>query len=189
MGWSAGGRARNAAHALTAERPTPMLQANHSPPPSDHATIIEPTEEQGFTKSSSRFNYKGERFRPMFGDGADRNVTSLSRRRGLARHLTGALSLLPERPAARSWHANGDILTTVDLKHLLDSMRARAAGTMASRIFFAVPCGRRRCRQHSRESIYREAGLSLPRQRRHYVLAARGGGAVRPPRATTCRAS
>jgi dTDP-glucose pyrophosphorylase len=144
---------------LTAERPKPMLHVGNQP---ILATIIDNLKKQGFTNIFIAINYKGEMIRSYFGDGADRNVNIRYLVEEESLGTAGALSLLPEIPTEPMVVMNGDILTTVDLKHLLDFHQDHgAAGTMCvSQYSFEVPFGvvdvdKHRVTRISEKPVYR----------------------------------
>jgi dTDP-glucose pyrophosphorylase len=125
---------------LTAERPKPMLHVGNRP---ILATIVDNLKKQGFTNIFISINYMGEIIRSYFGDGSDRNVNIRYLVEEDLLGTAGALSLLPERPTTPMIVMNGDILTTVDLKHLLDFHQEHGAtGTICvSEYSVEVPFG------------------------------------------------
>lgn len=125
---------------LTETIPKPMLKVGSRPL---LETILMHIAEQGFRHFFISVNYKGEIVRDHFGDGSRWNVSvryiEESKRMGTA----GALSLLPDRPSEPIVVMNGDLLTKVDLLHLLDFHAEHgAAATMCVREYdFQVPFG------------------------------------------------
>lgn len=125
---------------LTESVPKPMLKVGSRPL---LETILMHIAEQGFGRFFISVNYKGEIVKEHFGTGARWNVRidylEEDRRMGTA----GALSLLPLRPDEPFVVMNGDLLTKVDLLHLLDyHVEQGAEATMCVREYdFQVPFG------------------------------------------------
>jgi dTDP-glucose pyrophosphorylase len=125
---------------LTDDTPKPMLSVGGKPL---LETIIESFARQGFYKIFLSLNYKADIFQAHFGDGSRWGVSidylNEDRRLGTA----GALALLPERPKDPLVVMNGDVLTSVDFRHLLDFHDQHAAdATMCVREYsFQVPYG------------------------------------------------
>ena len=125
---------------LTDNRPKPMLHVGNKPL---LETIIENFVEQGFRRFFISVNYMAEIIKDHFADGSRWNaqIRYLEEDRKLG--TAGALGLLPEPPTAPFLVMNGDLLTKVDFRHLLDFHREhRAQGTMCVREYdFQVPYG------------------------------------------------
>ncbi len=125
---------------LTDDRPKPMLRVGNKPL---LETIIENFVEQGFHRFFISVNYMAEMIKDHFADGsrwgAQIHYLEEDRKLGTA----GALSLLPKSPSAPFLVMNGDLLTKVDFRHLLDFHHEhRAQATMCVREYdFQVPYG------------------------------------------------
>ncbi len=125
---------------LTNDCPKPMLKVGNKPL---LETIVENFMEYGFRKFFVSVNYKAEMIKSYFGDGARWNVDIRYLEENERLGTAGALSLLPQRPSAPLIVMNGDVLTKVNFRHLLDfhaSHHSRA--TMCVREYdFQVPYG------------------------------------------------
>lgn len=125
---------------LTHAVPKPMLQVGSKP---ILETIVDSLAEQGFKRFFFAVNYMADSIREHFGDGSRWRVQIdyLVEEEPLG--TAGALNLLPEKPTAPLIVMNGDILTKVDFRALLDfHARNRALATMCVREFqFQVPFG------------------------------------------------
>ncbi len=125
---------------LTHAVPKPMLQVGSKPL---LETALDNLAEQGFRRFFFAVNYMADAIREHFGDGSRHHVRIdyLVEQEPLG--TAGALTLLPERPTAPVIVMNGDILTKVDFRALLDfHARNRAIATMCVREFqFQVPFG------------------------------------------------
>ncbi len=125
---------------LTNDRPKPMLNVGNKPL---LETIIENFVEQGFHRFFISVNYMAGMIKDHFADGsrwgAQIHYLEEDRKLGTA----GALSLLPEPPTSPFLVMNGDLLTKVNFRHLLDFHREhRAQATMCVREYdFQVPYG------------------------------------------------
>ncbi|GAB6034253.1 nucleotidyltransferase family protein [Galenea microaerophila] len=102
---------------LTENVPKPLLPVGNQP---ILETIIKHIAEQGFERFYFCINYLGEQIRAYFGNGQAYGIEieyiEESERMGTA----GALSLLSQRPEEDFIVMNGDLLTKIDLKALLD---------------------------------------------------------------------
>lgn len=102
---------------LTEQCPKPMLEIGGKP---ILELILESFIAQGFTRFMLTVNYKSEMIEDYFGDGsrwgASIEYVHEPERLGTA----GALSLLPERPQKPFIVMNGDLLTSVSFRQLLD---------------------------------------------------------------------
>ncbi len=102
---------------LTENMPKPLLPVGNQP---ILETIVKHIAQQGFERFYFCINYLGEQIRDYFGDGSKYGIQieyiEEQERMGTA----GALSLLPEAPQEDFIVMNGDLLTKVDLKALLD---------------------------------------------------------------------
>jgi dTDP-glucose pyrophosphorylase len=125
---------------LTDECPKPMLKVGNKPL---LETIVESFVDSGFHRFYLSVNYMADMIRDHFGDGSRWGVEirylEEDRRLGTA----GALSLLPERPSAPIIVMNGDVLTKVNFRQLLDFHGDhKAMATMCVREYdFQVPYG------------------------------------------------
>ena len=132
---------------LTEETPKPLLSVGGRPV---LETILDAFVGQGFHRFYISVNYKAEMFKTHFGDGSHRGIEirylDENRRLGTA----GALSLLPQRPESSIIVMNGDLLTSVNFRQLLDFHESHAAkATMCVREYsFQVPYGVVRTEQH-----------------------------------------
>lgn len=125
---------------LTNDCPKPMLQVGNKPL---LETILENFIEYGFRKFYISLNYMGEVIKAYFGDGSrwDVEIAYLEEDRKLG--TAGALSLLPEKPTHPLLVMNGDVLTKVNFRQLLEfHLEHRAQATMCVREYdFQVPYG------------------------------------------------
>lgn len=124
----AGGLGKRLGH-LTENCPKPMLNVGGRP---ILETIVETLAEQGFRKFYLSVNYKAEQIINHFGDGQKLGVEIryLHERKRLG--TAGALSLLPERPELPFLVMNGDLLTKLDFKSLIQFHEQHASvATMA----------------------------------------------------------
>ena len=102
---------------LTDERPKPLLEVGNKPV---LETVLDSFVEQGFRRFYISVNYKAEMIREHFGDGRDRGIEIRYIQEKQKLGTAGALSLLPTKPTQALIVMNGDILTKVDFRHLLD---------------------------------------------------------------------
>jgi NDP-sugar pyrophosphorylase family protein len=125
---------------LTQSCPKPLLKIGGTP---ILEIIVNRLAEQGFRKLFISVNYRGEMIEDHFGDGARWTADIQYLREPERLGTAGALSLLPERPPQPFVVMNGDLLTKLNLKHLLDFHREhRAKATMCVREYqFQVPFG------------------------------------------------
>lgn len=125
---------------LTDECPKPMLKVGNKPL---LETILENFIEYGFHRFYISVNYMADVVKAYFGDGSrwgvDIGYLHEDQRLGTA----GALSLLPESPTEALLVMNGDLLTKVNFKQLLDFHAGHhAQATMCVREYdFQVPYG------------------------------------------------
>ncbi|MFA7243563.1 MAG: nucleotidyltransferase family protein [Sulfuricellaceae bacterium] len=125
---------------LTDKCPKPMLKVGNKPL---LETILENFIEYGFHRFYISVNYMADIIKSYFGDGSrwgvDIGYLHEDQRLGTA----GALSLLPEKPAEALLVMNGDLLTKVNFKQLLDFHAGHQAhATMCVREYdFQVPYG------------------------------------------------
>jgi dTDP-glucose pyrophosphorylase len=135
----AGGEGRRL-RPLTDDVPKPMLSVGSKPL---LETIINSFISAGFHKFFLSVNYKAELVERHFGDGSSRGIEIQYLREAKPLGTAGSLSLLRERPAMPFIVMNGDILTKVDFREILNFHRDhRAAGTMCVREYcIQVPYG------------------------------------------------
>lgn len=125
---------------ITEDIPKPLVQVGDRP---ILERIVETLRDHGFRNFWMALNYKGHMIQEHFGDGSafDVSVQYLDEAEPLG--TAGALGLLPEAPTEPFLVMNGDLLTAVNPRNLLDFHRKRgAAATMCVREFdFQVPYG------------------------------------------------
>ena len=125
---------------LTEEMPKPLLPVGSKPL---LETIVENFQRHSFRRFYFSVNYKAHLIREHFGDGSDWNaeIRYLEEKKKLG--TAGALRLIEERPDKPIIVMNGDLLTRVNFKALLDfHVRADHAATMCVREYdFQVPFG------------------------------------------------
>lgn len=125
---------------LTENVPKPMIPVGGRPL---LETIVRNFESQGFREIFLSVNYKSEVIQAHFGDGLNFGVTIdyLVEKERLG--TAGALSLLPRRPSAPMIVMNGDLLTSINFRQLVEFHREqRALATMCVREYaFQVPYG------------------------------------------------
>ena len=125
---------------MTKTTPKPLLKVGEKPL---LETIVEKFTHQGFRRFFISVNYKGEMVKRHFGDGsrwnADIRYLEEDERLGTA----GALGLLPNAPTLPVIVMNGDVLTNVNFRSLLEFHEEQdARATMAVREYdFQVPFG------------------------------------------------
>lgn len=102
---------------LTDDTPKPMLEVGSKP---ILETILEELIEGGFHRFFLAVNYKSEMVKNHFGDGSAMGAEIVYLEESEPLGTGGALSLLPERPDKTLVVMNGDILTKVRLKNVLD---------------------------------------------------------------------
>ena len=125
---------------LTEDCPKPMVQIGDKPV---LETILVNFIEQGFNKFFIAVNHLSKQIHDHFGDGSHWGVKieylTESKKMGTA----GALSMLPEKSSKPIFVMNGDLLTKVNFKQLLDfHSQHEAAATMCVREYsFQIPYG------------------------------------------------
>ncbi len=125
---------------LTDHCPKPMVKIGSKPL---LETILNSFIDQGFSKFFIAVNYMAEIIKKHFGDGSqwgvEINYLTEEKKMGTA----GALGLLPEKPDKPLLVMNGDLLTKVNYKQLLDyHSESRAVATMCVREYsFQLPYG------------------------------------------------
>ena len=125
---------------MTESTPKPLLKVGEKPLLD---TIVEKFTHQGFRRFYISVNYKGKMVKRYFGDGsrwnADIRYLEEDERLGTA----GAIGLLPGRPTLPVIVMNGDVLTSVNFRSLLEFHEDQdAQATMTVREYdFQVPFG------------------------------------------------
>ncbi len=102
---------------LTRNTPKPLLHVGAKP---ILETILDTFVEQGFTAFTFTVNYRAEMIMEYFGDGERWGVSIDYVREVEPLGTAGSLALLPERPTAPIVVMNGDLLTKIDFRKLLD---------------------------------------------------------------------
>ena len=125
---------------LTDTLPKPMLDVAGQPL-LQH--IVENLRSQGFHRLFLAVNYLAETIESHFGDGADLGLGIEYLREQQPLGTCGALSLLPEAPVQPLLVMNGDLITRIDFRQLLDFHRQHgAAATVCVREYLhEVPFG------------------------------------------------
>jgi len=125
---------------LTEEVPKPLLDVGGKPL---LETIVENFVAQGFTRIFISLNYMAEKFKRHFGDGArfGAHIEYLEETKPLG--TAGSLSLLPRRPEVPIVVMNGDLLTSVNFKHIIKyHAENEATATMCVQKYsFQIPYG------------------------------------------------
>lgn len=116
---------------LTRETPKPLLKIADKPL---LEIILDSFLKQGFYRFHFAVNYKAERIESYFGDGSKWGAEFSYLREDKRLGTCGALSLLTESPQKPFIVMNGDLLTKVNFKQLLDFHRQqKSVATMAVR--------------------------------------------------------
>lgn len=102
---------------LTANCPKPLLKVGGKP---ILESIIESFIEQGFRNFYISVNYKGEMIESFFGNGSNLGIQINYIRENKRLGTAGPLKLLPKTISKPIIVMNGDILTKVDFRNLLD---------------------------------------------------------------------
>jgi len=125
---------------LTDDYPKPLLKVGNKPV---LQTIIENFRDQGFCRFYLSVNYKADMIEHYFGQGENFGVKIEYLHEKQRLGTAGALSLLPVMPQEPIIVMNGDLLTKVDYRHLLDFHHEHhAKATMCVREYdFQVPYG------------------------------------------------
>jgi len=132
---------------LTDDCPKPLLEVGGRP---ILQTILESCIKHGFNRFYLSVNYKAKMVEDYFGNGSRWGVDIRYIREDKRMGTAGALSLLPERPTKPFLVMNGDLLTKVNFKQLLDfHLEHCAQATMCVRDYdFQVPYGVVKIQQH-----------------------------------------
>ena len=135
----AGGLGSRLSH-LTKICPKPLLKVGSKP---ILETIIENFVEYGFSIFFISVNYKAEMIEEYFGDGSNWGISIEYLKEDEAKGTAGSLNLLVERFSVPIFVMNGDLLTTVNLDHLLDfHIQMDATATMCVKVnHHTVPYG------------------------------------------------
>ena len=116
---------------LTDTMPKPLIAIGGKPV---LEIIINNLRDQGIEKIFISVKYRAQMIEDHFGDGSDLQVSIECLRETERRGTAGALSLLPSRPSEPIVVMNGDLLTSIDSKSLLDfHTEHQAAATMCVR--------------------------------------------------------
>lgn len=125
---------------LTVNTPKPLLTIGTKPL---LETILENCIAAGFCRFFLSVNYLADKVREHFGDGSkwDVRIEYLAETDFLG--TAGSLTLLPEPPTLPVLVMNGDVLTKLNLRHLLDFHRqSEAQATLCVRDYaFQIPYG------------------------------------------------
>lgn len=132
---------------LTNDCPKPMLKVGNKPL---LETILENFIEYGFRHFYISVNYMADMVKDYFGDGTRWGVEIRYLEEDQKLGTAGALSLLPEKPRAPLLVMNGDLLTKVNFRQLLDFHTSHdSMATMCVREYdFQVPYGVVRIDKH-----------------------------------------
>lgn len=125
---------------LTDECPKPLIKIGAKP---ILEIILEEFINFGFRHFFLSVNYKAEMIESHFGDGSKWGVKIRYLREKKKMGTAGSLSLLPEMPDTPFFVMNGDLLTKVNFRHLLNFHQEHGAkATMCVREYdFQVPYG------------------------------------------------
>lgn len=125
---------------LTANCPKPLLKVGGKP---ILESIIESFIEQGFKNFYISINYKGEMIEEYFGNGSDLGVQINYIREDKRLGTAGSIKLIPETNSQPIIVMNGDILTKVDFRNLIDfHINQEADATLCIREYqLEVPYG------------------------------------------------
>ena len=98
--------------------------------------IIERAKSQGFGRFVLSLNYLGQMIRDHFGDGSSHGLTIAYVEEDEPLGTAGALSLINPRPESAFVVTNGDVLTNIDYRELIEFRERHAAhGVMAVRMY------------------------------------------------------
>ena len=113
--------------------PKPMLRIAGKPM-LEH--IVERAKSQGFRRFVFSLNYLGQMIRDHFGDGSAHGVEVVYVEETEPLGTAGALSLIQPRPGSAFVVTNGDVLTDIDYRELIEFReRYNAHGVMAVRVY------------------------------------------------------
>ena len=125
---------------LTENCPKPLLKIGQKPL---LEIIVDSLIESGIRKFFFAVNYKADMFYDYFGDGSSKGVKIVYIHEKEKMGTAGALSLLEEVPELPLLVMNGDILTSINYRHILDfHVQGQASMTIAlSNFSYQVPYG------------------------------------------------
>jgi dTDP-glucose pyrophosphorylase len=125
---------------LTEKVPKPLLKIGDK---SVLETIIHNFSSSGFSRFIFSVNYKSQMIRDYFQDGKPFGVQISYMQEEKKMGTVGSLSLLKQKPKEPFFVMNGDILTNINLEHLLDyHLLNKADATVSVReINFEIPYG------------------------------------------------
>ncbi len=137
---------------LTDKCPKPMVKVGDKPL---LETIVDSFVDQGFQHFYLAVNHLKDQIMDYFGDGSKRDVNINYLHEGKKMGTAGALSLLVEKPNKPIIVMNGDLLTKVNFKHLLEyHCSHKAMATMCIREYtMQIPYGVVEINNHSILSI------------------------------------
>lgn len=137
---------------LTEDIPKPMLNIGGKP---ILQTIVEGFQKSGFTKIIMCTGYKSEKIQDYFKDGSKFGVEIEYIVEDSKTGTVGALTLLKKRPKEVFFVMNGDLLTNVNFKKMLDFHKINESqATMCVREYdHTVPFGVVACDNHKISSI------------------------------------
>ncbi|MBU4448859.1 MAG: nucleotidyltransferase family protein [Proteobacteria bacterium] len=132
---------------LTDDCPKPLLKVGNKPV---LETILENFIEYGFHKFYISVNYKAKMIENTLGDGSRWDASIRYLREEMPLGTAGALGLLPKRPELPLIVMNADVLSKVNIQHLLDFHQChKAIATMCVwEYHFQVPYGVVKTDQH-----------------------------------------
>ena len=132
---------------LTNDCPKPLLPIGDQPV---LETILKNFIKYGFEIFYISVNYKADMIEKYFGDGSRWNVDIKYLRERKHLGTAGALSLLPEKPTDSLIVMNGDVLTKVNMQHLLDfHIAQKSKATMCVKDYhLQIPYGVAQIHQH-----------------------------------------
>ncbi len=137
---------------LTENTPKPMLKIGGKP---ILETIVEGFAKSGFSKIIMCTGYKSEKIQEYFMDGSKFGVEIEYIIEDKKMGTVGALSLLQKRPKEAFFVMNGDLLTNVNFKKMLDfHIKNKSKATMCVRSYdYTVPYGVVTCSNEKINSI------------------------------------
>ena len=125
---------------LTMECPKPLLKVGNKPV---LETVLQNCMEYGFSRFYVSVNYKSHMVKDYFGDGSRWGVQIKYLEENKRLGTAGALALLTEPTSLPLLVMNADVLTKINLKHLMEfHAEHKSVGTMCVREYeFQVPYG------------------------------------------------
>ena len=172
---------------LTDDCPKPLLEVGGRP---ILQTILESCIKHGFNRFYLSVSYKAKMVEDYFGNGSRWGVDIRYIREDKRMGTAGALSLLPERPTKPFLVMNGDLLTKVNFKQLLDfHLEHCAQATMCVRDYdFQVPYGVVKIQQHRLVDIEEKPAQKFFVNAGIYVLEPEVLDMIPKTNSTICRA-